>query len=79
MKGHVGGGPVSDGLWASDDRSNFMPFLMDFGLRLAAGRRLICLKYANTPDCEFVQERLPEMPACSGLFRPGLSYINLRV
>ena len=28
--------------------------------------------YANTPVCIFVQERLPEMPACFSLFRGEL-------
>ena len=49
-----------------------MPFLMDPLEALAFREELICLKNANTPIVIFVQERLPEMPACLSLFRGEL-------
>jgi hypothetical protein len=39
MKGHVGGGPVTDNLWVSADRSNSSRSLMRLPLRLAAMER----------------------------------------
>jgi hypothetical protein len=71
MKGHVGGGPVTDSLWVSNGSVKFMPFLNVTSVGLAGGTS----KCPNTQTHQFVifvQERLPEMPACSRLFRRGL-------
>lgn len=66
MKGHVGGGPVTDNLWVSGDRNKLKPF--------------VCLKTQTHQFCDFVQERLPEMPVLLSRIPAGVgSYINLRV
>ena len=39
MKGHVGGGPVTDNLWVSDDRSNSSRSLMAIPAELAPTER----------------------------------------
>ena len=57
MKGHVGGGPVFDSLWVSIDRSNLC--------------RSKCPNRKHT-NCDFVQERLPEMPVLLSVFPGGL-------
>ena len=71
MKGHVGGGPVTDNLWVSDDRSNLKPFqwihLRGFGFDVGCSY----VRNANTPVCDFVQERLPEMPVLLPLIPRG--------
>ena len=58
MKGHVGGGPVTDNLWVSADRSNLCRSLW-ISLKLWLQRELICLKNANTPDCDFCAGTAP--------------------
>ena len=49
----------------------FMPFLNVTSVGLARRDERMS-KYANTPDCEFVQERLPEMPVLFRLIPPKL-------
>ena len=71
MKGHVGGGPVTDSLWVSADRSNLCRSLMLASTQACLAEEANVLN-ANTPVCDFVQERLPEMPACFPLFRGEL-------
>ena len=58
MKGHVGGGPVSWNLRVQGDRSNLCRSLW---IRAEAcfGAELICLKNANTPDCDFCAGTAP--------------------
>ena len=74
MKGHVGGGPVSRGLWARVRSVKFMPFLNVTSGGLARQDDRMS-KYANTPDCEFVQERLPEMPVLASDYSSGASIV----
>ena len=71
MKGHVGGGPVSDSLWVSVGRSNLCRSLMGPPLELASTGMPKCPNRKHT-NCDFVQERLPEMPVLLRLFRRGL-------
>ena len=59
MKGHVGGGPVTDNLWVSADRSNLCRSLWIHAEAFGFGAELICLKNANTPDCDFCAGTAP--------------------
>ena len=56
MKGHVGGGPVTWSLWVQG--------------RLVKAKPFVCLKTQYT-NCDFVQERLPEMPVLLRVFPRG--------
>jgi len=62
MKGHVGGGPVTDNLWVSGDRSNLsrsLWILLKLWFRHGAH---MSQKRKHTSFVIFVQERLPEIP-----------------
>ena len=60
MKGHVGGGPVTDNLWVSARSEKAKPFQCP---------------YRKHTICDFVQERLPEMPVSSSVF-PGVKIVH---
>ena len=80
MKGHVGGGPVTDNLWVSDDRSNLSRSLWILAKPLALVGAHMSQKRKHTSFVIFVQERLPEMPVLLSRFpAEARSYINLRV
>ncbi len=64
MKGHVGGGPVSEGLWASGDRSNI------------SRSNVLIRKHTSLYICAGTA---PGDAGSAGLFHPVGSYINLRV
>jgi hypothetical protein len=71
MKGHVGGGPVTDNLWVSARSAKFKPFLMD-PLEASASRGAhMSQKRKHTSFVIFVQERLPEMPVLLSLIPRG--------
>jgi hypothetical protein len=62
MKGHVGGGPVTDNLWVSAGRQNSSRSLW---IRIEAcfdAEAHMSQKRKHTSFVIFVQERLPEMP-----------------
>jgi hypothetical protein len=72
MKGHVGGGPVTDNLWVSADRQNLSRSLwILLKLRLRRGAHM-SQKRKHTSFVIFVQERLPEMPVLLSLIPRGL-------
>jgi uncharacterized protein (DUF608 family) len=64
MKGHVGGGPVSDSLWVSVGRSNLCRSLWISDEASASAASSYVSKTQTHQIVIFVQERLPEMPAC---------------
>jgi hypothetical protein len=71
MKGHVGGGPVTDNLWVSADRQNLSRSLwIRSKLRLRSGAHM-SQKRKHTSFVIFVQERLPEMPVLLSLIPRG--------
>ena len=70
MKGHVGGGPVTDNLWVSADRSNLSRSLW-FRPKLASADAHMSQKRKHTSFVIFVQERLPEMPVLLSLIPAG--------
>ena len=72
MKGHVGGGPVTDSLWVSADRSNLCRSLWIRAEAFSFERSSYVSKTQTHQIVIFVQERLPEMPACFSLFRGEL-------
>ena len=71
MKGHVGGGPVTDNLWVSADRSNLCRSLWIHGEASASARSSYVSKTQTHQIVIFVQERLPEMPVLLCLFQRG--------
>ena len=76
MKGHVGGGPVTDNLWVSDDRSNLSRSLWIRSLKLASAEELICLKNANTPDCDFCAGTAPGDAGLALAYSSGGSIVH---
>ncbi len=75
MKGHVGGGPVTDNLWVSADRSNLSRSLW-IPLKLRLRRELICLKNANTPDCDFCAGTAPGDAGLALAYSSGGSIVH---
>ena len=75
MKGHVGGGPVTDSLWVSADRSNLSRSLW-IPLKLRLWRELICLKNANTPDCDFCAGTAPGDAGLALAYSSGGSIVH---
>ena len=71
MKGHVGGGPVSDSLWVSVGRSNLCRSLWISLKLLASARAHMSQKRKHTSFVIFVQEWLPEMPVLLWIFLRG--------
>ena len=49
-----------------------MPFLMDPGRDFGFGEELICLKNANTPDCDFCAGTAPGDAGLALLIPAGL-------
>ena len=76
MKGHVGGGPVTDNLWVSADRSNLCRSLWITRRALAWRRELICLKNANTPDCDFCAGTAPGDAGLALAYSSGSSIVH---
>ena len=76
MKGHVGGGPVTDNLWVSADRSNLCRSLwIRAEASVSAGSSYVS-KTQTHQIVIFVQERLPEMPVLLSLIPAGGSIVH---
>ena len=75
MKGHVGGGPVTDNLWVSADRQNLSRSLWILA-KLRLRRELICLKNANTPDCDFCAGTAPGDAGLALAYSSGGSIVH---
>jgi hypothetical protein len=76
MKGHVGGGPVTDSLWVSADRSNLCRSLWIRVEASASARSSYVSKTQTHQIVIFVQERLPEISGLALAYSSGGSIVH---